>query len=207
MNQPANDMRARILVAATRLFAARGFDGTSVQAVASAVGIRKASLLYHFPSKDALRRAVLDGLLARWKDIVPQILRAATAGDDTVGAVISEVVDFFRADPDRARLLTREVLDRPEEMRSRIQEHLSPWMGLVTTAVRRGVEQGLVRPGIDPEAWVVEMVTLLVGTFALSGATVDILGGVELGADAQDRRLREVFRIARASLLIDGDSE
>ncbi|MCW2699417.1 MAG: transcriptional regulator, TetR family [Blastococcus sp.] len=48
-----------ILDRAAALFARRGFEQTSVQAVADAVGLSKAGLLHHFPSKEALREAVL----------------------------------------------------------------------------------------------------------------------------------------------------
>ncbi|GAA0997559.1 TetR/AcrR family transcriptional regulator [Acrocarpospora macrocephala] len=47
-------MRAEILESAARLFAAHGFRGTSLQDIASDVGCSKASLLYHFTSKDAI---------------------------------------------------------------------------------------------------------------------------------------------------------
>ena len=49
-----------ILDRAAALFARRGFGQTSVQAIANAVGLSKAGLLHHYPSKDALREAVLD---------------------------------------------------------------------------------------------------------------------------------------------------
>src|SRR3954447_25063004 len=48
-----------ILDRAAALFARRGFEQTSVQAIADAVGLSKAGLLHHFPSKEALREAVL----------------------------------------------------------------------------------------------------------------------------------------------------
>jgi AcrR family transcriptional regulator len=48
-----------ILDRAAALFARRGFAKTSVQDVADAVGLSKAGLLHHFPSKDALHEAVL----------------------------------------------------------------------------------------------------------------------------------------------------
>ena len=49
----------QIVDRAAALFARRGVAQTSVQAVADAVGLSKAGLLHHFPSKDALREAVL----------------------------------------------------------------------------------------------------------------------------------------------------
>lgn len=48
-----------ILDEAAALFARRGYEQTSVQAVADAVGLSKAGLLHHFPSKDSLRGAVV----------------------------------------------------------------------------------------------------------------------------------------------------
>ena len=49
----------QILDRAAALFARHGFEQTSVQEVADAVGLSKAGLLHHFPSKDALHAAVL----------------------------------------------------------------------------------------------------------------------------------------------------
>ena len=49
----------QILDRAAVLFARQGFAKTSVQDVADAVGLSKAGLLHHFPSKDALHSAVL----------------------------------------------------------------------------------------------------------------------------------------------------
>ena len=51
--------RARILDVSIDLFAQKGFDAVSVQEIADAVGIRKASLYYHFSSKDQILRSIL----------------------------------------------------------------------------------------------------------------------------------------------------
>jgi AcrR family transcriptional regulator len=48
-----------ILDRAAALFARHGFEHTSLQTVADAVGLSKAGLLHHFPSKQALHQAVL----------------------------------------------------------------------------------------------------------------------------------------------------
>ena len=143
------EVSERILDAATRLFAERGFEATSLQSVADAVGIRKPSLLYHFPSKDELRRAVLDNLLAHWNQVLPKLLMAATSGREQFDAIIKETVAFFTADRDRARLLLREALDRPKEMRALIIGHVKPWADVVSNYIRRGREAGRVRADVD----------------------------------------------------------
>ncbi|HEX7589690.1 MAG TPA: helix-turn-helix domain-containing protein [Demequinaceae bacterium] len=48
------DTRQRILEVAARLFSERGFAGTSIRDIADALGVTKAALYYHFPSKDAI---------------------------------------------------------------------------------------------------------------------------------------------------------
>ncbi len=68
-NEPIRD---RILAAATALFAAHGYHGASLSAIASSAGIRAPSLLYHFGSKaqlyDDVVAAFYDELTASWTD-------------------------------------------------------------------------------------------------------------------------------------------
>src|SRR5215468_9124700 len=106
-------VRDQALVAATRLFAEKGFGSTSVQAIADVVGVTKQAVLHHFPTKNHLRDAVLEAMLAHWQERLPRLLAAATASEDRFEAVLGELARFFADDPDRARLLLRETLDRP----------------------------------------------------------------------------------------------
>src|SRR5690242_9865756 len=103
------DVRAQVVAAATRLFAAHGVDATSVQDIADLVGVTKQAVLHHFPSKEHLRQAVLDGILAHWNETLPRLLLAATASEGRFDAVFGELFRFFSEDPDRARVVLREA--------------------------------------------------------------------------------------------------
>lgn len=80
----AHDGRANaredVLAAAARLFGTRGFAGTSTREIAHAVGIKQASLYYHFASKDAMLAALLDAT------VTPSIDVAEKLGERGLGA-------------------------------------------------------------------------------------------------------------------------
>jgi AcrR family transcriptional regulator len=199
----------QIVQQATRLFAARGFFGASLRDIARAVGIRKPSLLYHFPSKDELRRSVLEQMLAHWNEVVPRILRAATSGQEQFDAILQETISFLCADPDRARLLLRELLDRPAEMTELIRLHVEPWARIVSDYIRKGQEQGRVRPDVDPEAYVTSVINLVLCSVAIHGVTTQLLTTEEENTNPPpipQRAIDEMLRVAKSSLFIEKES-
>ncbi|MFK7991734.1 MAG: TetR/AcrR family transcriptional regulator [Sandaracinaceae bacterium] len=192
------DVRSNILDVATRRFAANGVDGTSLSAIAGDVGVRKPSLLYHFPSKDALHQAVLDGVLSRWNEVLPRLLEAAS-GDDRFDALLDETVAFFLDDPDRARLVLREILDRPDAMRDRLAAAVQPWIRVIAGYVERAQAHGEVRGDVDPRAYVVHVIHMIVGGIAIA----DTLGVVLGGEDERQRLVTELKRLARVGLFTE----
>lgn len=198
------DITQQILAHATRLFAARGFVGASLRDIAKAVGIRKPSLLYHFNSKDDLRRGVLASMLGHWNEVVPRLLKAATSGHEQFEAVATETIEFFRADPDRARLLLRELLDRPAEMEPLIESHVQPWTKIICDYIRKGQQQGRVHADIDPEAYVIHMINLMVCGVALQDTITALMPvSPQERGDLTARYVTELLRVARAGLFVD----
>jgi AcrR family transcriptional regulator len=190
------DNAEQIRLAATRLFASRGFDGVSLQAIADKVGVAKQTLLYHYPSKDVLKRAVIDNLFEHWRDRLPQILEAVTSGHGRFSALTDELLAFFESDPDRARLVMRELLDNPEGMEREFAEKLRPWVLLVAQYIREGQRLGMIYEDVDPEAYVLEVVLTVVATVAtqhLTKGTLDVAAG-------ESRTLKELKRLTRAGL-------
>ena len=190
----SGDVRSRVLTAAMRLFAAHGFDGTALQDVASAVGVSKPAVLHHFPSKEALRDAVLQSLLEHWKEALPRLLLAAS-GEGRFDTVFGELLRFFGADPDRARVVLREALDRPEETRKILRGAVRPWLELVAGFVKSGVGAGKHHPDVDAEAYVLIILQLVIA----ATASRDVLSAA-LPPERRSAYARELTRIAKASL-------
>ncbi len=188
-------IREQVLAAATQSFAGRGFDGTTLQAVADAVGVTKQAVLHHFPSKVELHRAVLDGMLAHWRDALPRLLKSATS-EDRLRGVIEELDRFFVGDPSRARLLVREMLDRPAELRDVMRDAVRPWVELIAGYIRTGQEHGLHFAELDPEPYILLMLELCILAATTAEVTLAAFGGINHRA----RLRKEMFRIARTSL-------
>jgi len=72
--------RERVLIAAEALFRQRGYNVVTMRDIAEEVGIRQASLYYHFPSKEQLFITVIEQVFERHRNGLQQVL--AEAGSD-----------------------------------------------------------------------------------------------------------------------------
>lgn len=93
--KPPDQRRREILDAATKLFASRGYDLATVQAIAAKAGVAAGTVYLYFPSKeailDALQQDFETGLLDRVADIAASVLAEEDASGETVS--YEEVVE------------------------------------------------------------------------------------------------------------------
>ena len=193
--------REQILDVATRKMAEKGADATSLQAIAEEVGIRKPSILYHFENKNALRVAVLEDLLARWGEVMPKLFMATSRdGVARFEAIMAELVSFFTSDTDRARLLIREIMDHPEEMRTYLGRFVQPWLDVIADHIRKDQNAARSRSDVDPEAYVLTVVTMTLASLAMVEDMGSVLQANPTHKTSHERWAAEVVRIARVSL-------
>jgi TetR/AcrR family transcriptional regulator len=184
--------RKRARAAAVSLFARYGFEGTSVQAIADKVGASKQTLLYHFSSKEGLRDAVLTEMVEVWRNLLPRFLSALTRQEAPLEEALAEVLAFFREEPAYARFLMQELLQTARGQHPIVVD-IEPWLKVAADLLRRAQSERRVDPEVDPEAWLVNIGTLLLGTLSLLGKG---RGGPE-----PERVVREMARIMGSSLV------
>lgn len=194
VSRPARKLpiRDQVIEAASRLFAAKGFDATPLQDIADEVGVTKQAVLHHFPTKEHVRKGVLESILAHWRDELPRLLLSATASDERFDSVLDEVYRFFAASPERARFIVREALDRPAQAREMLRA-IAPMLRGIGGYIRTGL--GETSDDIDPDAYVLHVMQMIIGAAAVADVTTSMLGD-----RGQDRYDRELARIAKASL-------
>lgn len=104
MRPTRGEIDDEIVERAAALFARHGFQETSVQRIADAVGYSKTGLLHRFPTKEALQ----DAVIARWADKVATIgaeVRGLPPGPERDLAVITHLVDLALRGPGVVSLL------------------------------------------------------------------------------------------------------
>jgi len=131
----------RILDVAQRLMQAHGYHGVSYAAVAATVGLRKASVFHHFPTKENLARAVV----ARYRTTVRDGMVAIDHATDDPLDKLARYAGLYRALLARREhmclcgLLAAEATTLPEAVRGEVRGYFAEheaWLGDVLAAGR-----------------------------------------------------------------------
>ena len=166
---------ADLVAAAAPLFAARGADGVSLREVAERVGIRKASLLHHFESKEALHTAVVDAAVVSLTSLIADA--RLDEGDfvtrlDRLGSLVCAALS---ARPETARLLIYEVISDGPYLRAGGAQSVQATLELTAAFLEAGMDAGTFRRS-DPRQLTLSIVGLHLFPFAAASASTALLG-------------------------------
>jgi AcrR family transcriptional regulator len=160
----ADESRSRILAAAVSEFAASGYRGASIGAIALRAGISQSGLLHHFPSKELLLTAVVD---ARGADHREAYL--AAKAEDLEFGFMSAMVQLMRLgarDRDLTRLfivVIAEASSPDHPAHEWAAARYARTTDTVVEAVREAQERRLLRPDLDPQLVAVNLLAIMDG--------------------------------------------
>jgi TetR/AcrR family transcriptional regulator len=194
------ERRTQLLREAVRLFGSRGYEGTSLDDIAEAAGVRKQTLLYYFPSKDALFDACV-ATLGQWiAEALHDALDAANAFAepwDRIERVIGTVFLLAEEWPEFP-MFVREASWRGSDVVARMASLLDPLRKRALEFLERGMDDGTFRRQ-DPTLLLFTLYTAVVGSLTEAGVLRAVAGGAT-GSDALNRRRTELLEFVRSAL-------
>ncbi|MEN9317418.1 MAG: hypothetical protein RIS35_3811 [Pseudomonadota bacterium] len=118
-----DEQRARILQAAARLFATHGYTASSMNMVASACGVTKATLYHYFTDKQTLLLEIAGGHVARLEELAAQPAGPAGDGPEVrLRVLIRRFMEAYADAQDAHRVLTEDVRFMDEAPRRTVLE-------------------------------------------------------------------------------------
>jgi TetR/AcrR family transcriptional regulator len=133
-----------ILAEAERQFARFGFEGVSLDSIAAALDLSRQNLLYHWPSKEDLYRAVLDSVMGEWM----ANMNAITEASEPKAAIESYVADklrFSRERPSGNAVFTREIMAGAPRYADVLKAQVMPLLHADIARFERWAAEGLIQ--------------------------------------------------------------
>lgn len=192
----------RILDAALASFATRGYEATSLDALADSLGVRKQSILYWFPSKEALLEAVIDRSAGELCEALEGSLDRAGNGWARVEAVVRSVFRLAARRPELLGLL-RELSRLGPPAATRLVEALDPLVQRASAFLVAEMAAGNMRKH-EPRLLLLAIYSTVVGMVT----EVEVLRalGEEPTARSLVRRRSEILALLSSALVVDRGS-
>ena len=162
--------RERILDEAERIFAESDYSATRLEDVALAVDIRRASIIYYFPTKQQLYEAVQARAYSALVDYVGERVEQAPAYPERLFTLLDATLDFLVARPTLARIILRDSVSDYEDEDVPVR-YSGPMLELWERVVREGRAAGEL-----VDAAPIHLVQLLGAGIMFFAATAGVVG-------------------------------
>ena len=158
--------RRQIIDTAAHLFAAKGFQGTSMSELASATGLTKGAFYHHFESKDDLFHAVVQSIQEKWADAVAREALQAGHALDQLSALLTSHAHLLGSEPTLCLVMTglsAEMEGNNPAFASVLHGVYAALIAFVEGILQNGQSHQQIRTDIDARLVAVSIVGLLRG--------------------------------------------
>lgn len=166
-----NEKASEILLVARRIMMERGYNGFSFRDVAAEVGIKSASIHYHFPTKADLAEAAAKD----YREWCLQVLVDLSAPD--APGLLSAYGDLFvamlnvKGSVCLGGVLATDTATLPPSVKAEVERFFLGHHEWLSSVLQRGQKNGEIRPDVDPIAFAKTFVASVQGAMMISRAT------------------------------------
>lgn len=164
MGRPKADdpkVKAKIMRAAERLFAAQGFAGVSIREITKSAGVNVAMIHYYFGNKEGLYRSILKNAAGEIRALLVEAAGDGETVEDRLRGFVKAYATYIFGHPNLARVLHRELISGGKYLKEIAEQHYIPNYGVAREAMREGVRLKRLRP-IDTDLAPISLIGMVV---------------------------------------------
>lgn len=148
------DTQSRIIAAATKLFATKGYDGTSIKSICEKAKVNIAAIHYHFSSKDALFCHIIAAFGGERVQSVERILLGPETAEELrlrLEMFLGESLNVFIRQPDLCRIVQTEIEQLHSRSEAAFRDTFVTLAKTLESFLTRAKEKSLLSSSIDPQ--------------------------------------------------------
>ncbi|WP_312881728.1 TetR/AcrR family transcriptional regulator [Actinomadura alba] len=141
----------RLLAVATRLFAEKGFEGTSVQEIVAAAGVTKGAMYHYFAAKDDLLYQIYHRLLMMQTGRLEQFADGQGTAEERLRAAAVDVIETSFLHLDELTVFFRSMHLLPKNKRRAIRAQRRRYHERFRSLVEEGQQAGIFRSDVPAD--------------------------------------------------------
>ncbi len=190
---PDNDKRERILRAAIKVFARKGFYATRVSEIAKAAGVADGTIYLYFKNKDDVLVSIFDDRISRLLVVIREESAACATVEERITRVVELQLGLLEGQRDLAEVVTVNLRQSSKLLKQYAAPLFMQYVELIAGIIADGQQEGVLRSDINPK----------VAARALWGALDGIALTWAVGSEADPVALRKAAK-QLASLFLEG---
>lgn len=188
-----NDKQLSIITVAERLFAEKGFHGTSVRDIAQEADVNIAMISYYFGSKDKLLEAVFRLRMNASRAFINELVQNDTMAPlEKIYSLIDRFINKMLNEQNFQCIMSREQLNKEQSpIRDLIWQLKAEMLGLMRPIVTNAQDAGIFATDVDVEM----LMTTLFGTIHQTIPAQHLLRANTAYAHMNDQEFKEYLRL------------
>jgi len=157
--------KEKVIKAATKIFAKKGFDGTSMREIAKAAHLTKPMIYYHFKNKEDLYLYILENSISTLSKKVEKITSEDREPEEIIRNVVKIYVKYFKEEENIFRIIHREIISRSRYIGILTDKYFLNIHRSISNVLYKGIEKGVFKK-IDKKMATTSIIGIIAFYFA-----------------------------------------
>ncbi|MBI5503166.1 MAG: TetR/AcrR family transcriptional regulator [Deltaproteobacteria bacterium] len=168
----ADERKATIKLAAIKAFSTRGYEQTTLDELATAAGVSKALLYWHWKNKGALLTELVDECMVQYENLLARAVASDAPYAEKLMRLFSDALDLLERNTELNQLVhfcsLHSSHKTEERFSEQVEQHYREIVRLLRALLREGIDSGHFRDSLDPAALAQAALCLVEGHIYLS---------------------------------------